>query len=35
MPMYTYPTQTEIKESFNNNFKVLEKSAFHSLNNIS
>lgn len=32
--MYTYPTQAEIKESFNN-FKVLEKSAFHGLNNIS
>ena len=35
MLMSTYPTQTEMKESFNNNFKVPEKSAFHGLNNIS
>lgn len=35
MPKYAYPSQTETKESFYNNFKVPEKSAFHKLNNIS
>lgn len=29
-----YPTHTETKETFNTNFKVPEKSAFHRLKNI-